>query len=95
MAKITAGERVGLPVRPFLYSLDQIANLIAVDVTRLKQVYIYFYGRTTGAKRADFLEARNIAPNGVTPEWRVAENELVRWMRNVGFRVHERSWASK
>lgn len=85
---------VGLPVRPFLYSLDQIANILDMDLARLKSVYIFYHGRTVGAARSDFLAARDIAPHGKGPEWRVSEKELVRWMKRIGFRVHERSWTT-
>jgi hypothetical protein len=87
-------ELVGLPIRPFLYSLPQIANILDLDLQRLKTVYIYYHGRSVGPHRADYLAARNIAPHGEKPDWHVAENELVRWMKRIGFRVHERSWSS-
>ena len=85
---------VGLPVRPFLYSLEQISNILDMPMDRLKSVYIHFHERTIGPHLPDRLMARNIAPRGHAPEWRVDERELVRWMRRAGFAVHERSWST-
>ena len=82
---------LGLPPRVFLYTLDQIAMMIGVTLQTLKTSYVYFYGRSPGVAARDVLLARNIAPEGTTPDWRVAENELKRWLRIKGFRVYDRS----
>lgn len=82
-------ERVGLPTRPFLYTLDQIATLIHVAEAQVKASYVYFEGRSTGTRRKDLMVARNIAPDGEKVEWRVAERELVRWLKVKGFRYYE------
>lgn len=78
-------ERISLPPRVFLYTLDQVAAILAVqDVSR------YIWTLEQGGIRAkDKLTARNIAPVGATPEWRVADNELIRWLRYKGFRYVE------
>lgn len=84
---------VGLPTRPFLYTLDQISQLISVPVDRLrKNGYIYFDGRTVGMLDRMLMVARNIAPPNEKPDWRVAENELIRWLRTKGFKVEDRGW---
>lgn len=84
------GDSVGLPPRPFLYTLDQLAVLLDVSELALKQTHVYFEGRSTGVRRKDMMLARNIAPSSEKPDWRVAEREFVRWMRTKGFRVYER-----
>lgn len=85
-------ERVGLPPRPFLYTLDQVAYLIALPIETLKLDFIYFEGRSAGKNPPRKMVARNISPPGQPPEWRIAEKELIRWMRHKGFRHYERSW---
>lgn len=84
-------EAVGLPPRLFLYTLDQVSTMLGVELPYLKNVYIYYEGRSIGISR-DRLGARNIAPSGVTPEWRVSETELIRWFRFKRFKVYERGW---
>lgn len=82
-------EAVGLPPRPFLYTFDQIATMLAVtDAWLRKQVHLE--GRAPGARPRDKMVARNLSPEG--EDWRVAERELLRWLRVKGFRVYERSW---
>jgi hypothetical protein len=36
------------------------------------------------------IKAINIMPNGVKPEWRIEEAELLRWMRHKNFRIFYR-----
>ena len=81
-------ESVGLPERPFLYTLDQISAMIEVPVKTLKISYIYHEGRSTGMYSTDLLRANNIAPRDEKPDWRVEERELIRWMRRKGFRAY-------
>jgi hypothetical protein len=83
---VDAHEKVGLPYRPFLYTLDQIAVMLSMPQTKLLQRYLYFDGRSTGRKGLDLMLARNIADDESEAEWRVAEKELLRWMKRKGFR---------
>lgn len=85
---------VGLPPRPFLYTLDQISVLLDLKENTLNQRYVYFEGRSIGTRRKDLLAARNIAPDTDKPDWRVAERELVRWMKVKGFKYYERGAVS-
>jgi hypothetical protein len=86
-AKLTR-ESVGLPERPFLYTLDQISAMIEVTVKNLKISYCYFEGRSTGMYHADMMRTHDIAPPKEKPDWRVEERELIRWMRRKGFRAY-------
>lgn len=86
MAKI----ELGLPPRPFLYTLDQIADLISLDLPNLKRSHVYFVDVTPGTKPPGKMLARNIGERD-RPDWRVAEEELRRWLRHKGFRVYDRS----
>lgn len=83
--------RWGLPPRPFLYTLDQIADLLGVAPADLNR-YLYRQGIDVGIIHRGRLLARNIAPSdGGPPTWRVDEVELVRWLRNIGFTPLSRS----
>lgn len=86
-------ESVGLPPRVFLYTLDQVAELLAMPLRTLRTKHVYFEGYSLGGVKAFLMIARNIAPPGdEKPDWRIAENELVRWMKFKHFRFHARGW---
>lgn len=78
-------ERIDFPPRLFLYSLDQVAFCLDMKVETLRRSYIHFQGRTRGVAPKGLILARNIAGPQEQPTWRVAENELVRWMKHKGF----------
>lgn len=80
-------ESVGLPPITFLYTLDQIATMLNIKQETLVSKYVYFHLRNTRPKRPDEMIARNIAGPGYTPDWRIAQAELIRWLRFKGFRV--------
>jgi hypothetical protein len=84
---------LGLPPRVFLYTLDQVASMLSYSEAALKGKMVYFDGRSTGPQPTDKLLARNIAPAGTTPEWRIAEQEFMRWLKYKGFRLYEAAWA--
>lgn len=83
---------VGLPPRPFLYSVDQLSVLLEVDPKIVRSKYLWYDGREVGAARKDKLRAVNIAPVNDKPEWRVTEQELIRWMKFKKIRYYERGW---
>jgi hypothetical protein len=87
-----SGAQVGLPVRAFLFTLDQVAYMVGVSEAHLKTHYVHYYGRSIGSRPPDRFMTRNIAPAGEKPDWRVTERELIRWLKNRGFRVYERGW---
>ena len=89
------GQAVGLPPKPFLYTLDQVAYLLSLDEQTLKNHYLHYEGRSVGAASRERIIARNIAPSGVKPEWRVAERELIRYMKFKGFRYYERGYINE
>lgn len=83
-------ESVGLPPRPFFYTLDQIAVILNISQTDVERRYCYFEGRSTGARSPRLLQARNINPDPKDrPDWRVAERELIRWMKMMGFKYYD------
>ena len=83
-------EAIGLPPRVFLYTLDQISVLISVSLETIKTSYIYYEGRSIGSKDRFLIQARNIAPADVKPDWRVSERELIRWFKVMGYKYYER-----
>lgn len=82
---------VTLPYRPFLFTVDQIAVILDIDPKAIMAQYLYYEGRSIGSRHRDLMIARNIAPTNEKPDWRIAERELVRWMRFKGFRYYERA----
>jgi hypothetical protein len=82
---------VQLPPVPFLYTLDQIAGIIALPESKLKDKHIYFSNRTTMRMSPALMVARNIAAPLDQPDWRVSELELIRWLKLKGFVVRRRT----
>lgn len=83
-------ETLGLPARPFLWTLDQVSVIISVPERQLIQTYMYLEGRSIGIAHRNQLLARNIADPDDKPDWRIAERELIRWMKFKGFRWYDR-----
>ncbi len=81
-------ESVGLPLRPFLYTVDQVAGLLVLSNANMMKM-CFFEGRTTRIYDISLLRFLNIANDGDTPLWRCAEIELIRWMRKKGFYIFE------
>jgi hypothetical protein len=87
-----SADAVGLPPRYFLYTLQQIQDMLSIHRQHIRRV-IWFEGQDVGAVDPDKILARNIAtPESEQPMWRIAEPELVRWMRHKGFRIYHRGW---
>lgn len=87
----THAEQVGLPPRPFLYTLDQISVMTDIDEKTLIRHSIYFEGRSIGTRKPSQLVARNMHAGNpdAKPEWRVLDKEFVRWMRSKGFKYYD------
>jgi len=87
-------EQVGLPMRPFLYTIDQIAVMLQVSEERVRKEWLHYEGRSVGARQLHLIGARNIALEGQPPEWRVNDREFARWLSKKGFRVYLRGWTT-
>lgn len=85
-------EEIGLPPRLFLYSFDQIAAMLQVKEAYVKNVLAFYENRSPGLRPKGKILARNIAPEGATPVWRVSERELLRFLRYRGFNPHYREF---
>lgn len=83
--------KINLPVRPFLYTVDQIGTILALSDQQVKR-WLWLRDRMPGPRPHDKLEAVNIAPEGEPPAWRIAENELIRFLSHQGIPVYDRSW---
>lgn len=84
--------RLNLPVRPFLYTLDQVATILSMtEASLVKSGYCFFTGRVPGRAHMDELCFINLeADPKAKPNWRVEERELIRWMKRKGFRYVDR-----
>lgn len=87
----THAEQIGLPPRPFLYTLDQISVMTEINEAALRQNHLYFEGRSIGSHTPHQMVARNINAHLPLkkPEWRVLDKEFVRWMRVKGFKYYD------
>lgn len=83
---------VGLPPRPFLYTVDQIGVMFGLSEQSLRKRYLWYEGRNVGKQDPHKMLAHNIAAPDDKPDWRVSERELVRWMLKNGFRHYENSY---
>ena len=84
---------IGLPVREFMYTLDQIAFLLSIDEALLKRSYLHYESRSVGHCPKDKLLAVDISPDDDPKvEWRVAERHLKRWIRYKGWKLYERGY---
>lgn len=86
--------KLGLPPRPFLYTLDQVATILNVTEAYLAEPvngFVFYVGRMPGQSRPDEVRVVNIQPNPErAPIWRIEERELIRWMKRRGFRYVDR-----
>jgi hypothetical protein len=72
--RVTKPEEVGLPVITFLYTLDQVASMLQMNVETFINKYVYLHMRSGPFLRHQ-IRASNIAPEGEKPDWRIAQNE--------------------
>lgn len=85
-------EWVGLPPRPFMYTLDQIATLLSVPESRVRRDYCWYENREVGTMSPLKLKTVNVSPSVEAPDWRVSEQELIRWMKKRRLKYYERAW---
>ena len=84
---------IGLPVREFMYTIDQIAYMMGTTEAYVKRSLLFYEGRSVGVCPKDKLLAVDISPDDATKaEWRIAERHLKRWMRYKGWKFYERGY---
>lgn len=102
----TEADKVGLPIRTVLYTIDQVATMLALEPRTVKASYLYLDGINVGSIPKRVMLARNIDPDFEPPshsnpdgkgkpEWRIAEHELIRWLKEMGFRIYDRGWVAR
>lgn len=88
-----SAPNVGLPIREFMYTTDQIAFMLEISEKNLKANYLFYEGRSVGVRPRDKLLAVDISPDDAArPEWRIAERILRSWMRHKGWKIYERGY---
>jgi len=81
------GQRITLPTRVMLYTVDQLSAILAVDEKDLYGRYLYFDGVSAGLQ-GKRMRALNIEIDpDQKPRWRVAETELIRYLVQRGFTI--------
>lgn len=85
-------EKVGLPPRIIMYTPDQIATMLQMDEKYVRRKVLFYEEREPGIRPKGRLLARNLAPDGEKPEWRVSERELLRYLRHHGIKFYERGF---
>lgn len=84
---LDTGRIIGLPPVIFLFTLDQIAFMINIEETTLRNSYLYYVGRSTGLIKSIHMKAINIADSSDKPDWRVSHQDFVAWLKRRGFTV--------
>jgi hypothetical protein len=83
---ILAKPTITLPSHEFFYTLDQVALLLAVEESWLRE-RVYFAGRMPDTHLRDKITAINLAEANERPRWRIPQRELVRWIARKGYKV--------
>jgi len=78
-------RRIELPDRPFFWTTDQVALMLQVSESWLRQRSSYA-GRSLVTTRS-MLRVVNMAEPDETPVWRVSHNELLRWLAHHGVNI--------
>lgn len=79
--------QVFMPTLTFLYTLDQLAGMLNMELRDFQYKHVWFHGITAGRKGRAQMVARNIAADNDTPDWRVTHQDFVRWLDSNGFKI--------
>jgi hypothetical protein len=88
MAFDSERDRIALPPRIFMYTIDQIAMMLEVEEKYIKQNLLHYEHRSPGICPKSKMRAVNLAAEGDTPQWRVTENTLLGFLRRRGVRFY-------
>lgn len=88
-----AAAMVPIPLKTFFYTTDQIALMLDVSETYLKNKMLFYQGREAMRQDPRLMRCVNIREPDERPEWRVEEGELLRWLRKrkINFTVAGRA----
>lgn len=83
-------KQIQLPVRQFMYTIDQIAHMLSCSTDTLYNKYLWYTGRDHGQPGSK-LKAINIAPleDATTADWRVTEEDFFFWLKQRNITFHE------
>ena len=86
-----------LPVKTFMYTIEQIAYMLDVTEQTVKKRILYYQGRERRKWTNDDLVAVNFSRQDEKPEWRISEEEFIRWMRRkrIKFTAPSRIYANR
>jgi hypothetical protein len=85
-------ERIGLPPRIFMFTPDQIATMLEVELSYVEKTLLFYEKRQPGVVPRSKMRAINVAPEGETPIWRVSEVTLIAYLKSKGVRFYERGY---
>ena len=85
-------DKIGLPPRIFMYTPDQIAAMLSLTEQYVKDKVLFYDRREPGITPKTKMRAINVAPEGETPQWRVAEKEFIRYLRSRGLKFYDRGF---
>lgn len=85
-------DGLGLPPRIFFFTIDQIGTMLSLEERYIKDNLLHFEGRSPGIAPRGIMRAYNFAPEGETPQWRVSEQSLKRYLRFRGIKFYERGY---
>jgi hypothetical protein len=78
-----------IPIRPFFYTIDQVASIMQLPISSIRGM-TYFTGRTNRVRESYKLTAINIALPADKPDWRIEEQEFLRWLKVMGYKPKRR-----
>ena len=93
MSPVKLTERLGLPVKPFMYTPFQIAALLEMEEQSVRTNLLHYEGRSIGVCPKNKMRAYNVMPeDGETaPKWRIPESSLVAYLRHKGIKYYTRT----
>ncbi|ADD80839.1 gp053 [Rhodococcus phage ReqiDocB7] len=74
-------DAIELPLKTFMYTVDQIAYMFDISEKHLREKILFYVGREMKKQDPMMLRAINIRGLNEAAEWRVTEEELIRWCR--------------
>jgi hypothetical protein len=88
-------KEVSLPVRPFLYTHEQVAQILGMTENGLSNHVAFYEGASVHKYTPHDLKFINVGKPDDKKIWRCEERELVRWMKLKGVKVRDASWARR
>lgn len=87
--RIPRRQKADLPTRAFLYTIDQLSTMLSITEPELEK-HLFREGQDYGRRDERLMVARNISRPGQPSDWRVSEEELIRWGQRIGYAFYSR-----